>query len=158
MIREPEAAHITYTQAVRLNEEDPNTLCPFCDEKLPESPSHILIDMLEKLKRKATPDPRYGNSLGLKLDMSQYISFCARHTAESEEFPKGEKYGWPTALNPSKLTKRIWKLKSQLQAIIDDPDEGTFFRPLQETATKYGKSAVTGAKGSWATFENASTG
>ncbi|KIM20203.1 hypothetical protein M408DRAFT_13122 [Serendipita vermifera MAFF 305830] len=155
---ESDGPDFTYTQAVRLVEADPNTLCPFCDEPLPDPPSEILTNMLAKLKRKATPDPRYGNSLGLKLDMSQYISFCARHTAESEEFPKGQKYGWPTALDSAKLVKRIWKLQSQLQDIIDDPDEGTFLRPLQETASKYGKGAVTGAKGSWASFENASTG
>jgi hypothetical protein len=141
-----------------LNEVDPKSLCPFCDDKLPETPSSILLNMLEKLKQRAKPDPRYGNSLGLKLDMSQYISFCSRHTAESEEFPRGQKYGWPATLDTPKLVKRIWKLQSQLQDIIDDPEEGTFFAPLQETALKYGKGAVTGAKGSWATFENATTG
>jgi len=141
-----------------VNEVDPNLLCPFCDDRLPEMPSPILTGMLENLKLKAKPDPRYGNSLGLKLDMSQYISFCARHTAESEEFPKGQKYGWPSKFDVPQLTKRIWKLQSRLQEIINDPKEGIFFAPLRATALKYGKSAVTGAKGSWATFENASAG
>src|ERR1700760_2888192 len=88
-----------YLKRLRESLVDPTKLCPFCDARLPDPPSDILIKMLEEIRPKATPDPRWANSLGLKANMSIYVSYCARHAAESKELPKGRKYGWPTILN-----------------------------------------------------------
>ncbi|PVG03322.1 hypothetical protein CPB86DRAFT_695647 [Serendipita vermifera] len=151
-------ATFTYTQAIEINDRDPSTLCPFCDEKLPEQPSLKLLSMLDKLKRKATPDPRWGNSLGLKAKMETYVAFCALHDAESTELPKGKKYGWPTTLDLEGIARRTWRFQSRLERIINEPEVGTFLFDLQEKAGKYGANAVSGAKGNWAVFNDASTG
>lgn len=149
---------MTYTQAIRVNDADPDSLCPFCDEPLPTLLSSVLSSRLEKLRQKATPQPRWGNKKGLKTSMDIYISFCTRHEAEATELPKGQKNGWPSELHPNNLADRVRKLEPELQALIDNPDEGTFFRPLQEAARKFGKHSITGAKGTWLSFENATTG
>jgi hypothetical protein len=141
-----------------MNNIDPSTLCPFCDETLPTEPSTKLLAMLDRLKRKATPDPRWGNSLGLKAKMETYVAFCALHQAESNEFPKGRKYGWPTTLNLESIAHRTRQCKAALEEIINDPSSGTFMDPLQKRAGEYGANAITGAKGSWAVFAGASTG
>lgn len=90
--------------------------------------------------------------------MSVYASYCARHVAESKELPKGRKYGWPASLDSRDLANRVQTLKQALKRLVNDPDEGCFFRPLEDYAYKYGKGAITGAKGSWLTFDKATTG
>lgn len=149
---------MSYTQVVKVDQIDPDLLCPFCDEPLPQPLSTALSTTLERLKRTAGPQPRWGNKKGLVTNMDIYVSFCSRHEAESKEVPKGEKYGWPQTLNTLELASRVRRLKHQLQAIINDPEEGTFFKPLKASADQHGKNSITGAKGTWVTFENASTG
>ncbi|KIM19748.1 hypothetical protein M408DRAFT_30960 [Serendipita vermifera MAFF 305830] len=114
--------------------------------------------MLSKLRTKAQPDPRYGNPFGLKLDMGQFISFCVRHAAEIEEFPKAKKLGWPTKLDDRELTARVRNLKPKLQELLDDPSLGVFFEALRRRARDLGSNAITGIGGHWATFKDASTG
>ncbi|KAG8838914.1 hypothetical protein FRC18_002142 [Serendipita sp. 400] len=148
----------SYTQIVNKHNIDPSLLCPFCDQRLPEYPSAMLRRMLKQLERTAKPEPRIGNSLGLSASLEVFAPFCLRHEAEAKEFPKGRKNGWPTTLDPRALAKRTRKLKSHLQAIIDEPDKGSFLRPLQKAAKDHGKGAVNGAKANWYNFENATAG
>jgi hypothetical protein len=157
-ISEPDYLNMSYTQAVRVEEVDPDLLCPFCDELLPDPLSSGLSSALERLRRTAESQPRFGNAKGLKTSVDIYVSFCSRHDVESHELPKGKENGWPRQINTLELARRVRKLKSRLQAMIDDPDECTFFRPLQASAKQYGKNSITGAKGAWVTFENAGTG
>ncbi|KAG8834560.1 hypothetical protein FRC17_008394 [Serendipita sp. 399] len=148
----------SYTQIVKTNNVDPSLLCPFCDQRLPEYPSAMLRKMLKRVKREAKPEPRIGNALGLSASLEVFTPFCLRHEAELKEFPKGKKNGWPTTLDPQLLAKRTRRLRSHLQNLIDNPDEGTFFHPLQKAAREHGKGAVNGAKANWHNFENATAG
>ncbi|KDQ18972.1 hypothetical protein BOTBODRAFT_91809, partial [Botryobasidium botryosum FD-172 SS1] len=78
---------------------DPSTLCPFCDEPWPENPSDELTALLEKLRLKAWPDPRFGNPGGLKAPISAFINLCQLHRSEAQYIPEGIRRGWPTKID-----------------------------------------------------------
>ena len=102
---------------------DPQSLCPYCDTPLPESPSSLLLDLLAATKKKARSDPRPSNPLGLKAPVAIFVTVCQRHRFESQILPEAERKRWPKKIEWSKVANRIMKMRSVLHAIIEDPGE-----------------------------------
>lgn len=100
---------------------DPQSLCPYCDTPLPTNPSAHLLNLLASIKKASKPDPRPSNPLGVKAPMSVFVSACQRHRFESQILPEAERKGWPKEINWKAVAERIFKMKSALKALIDDP-------------------------------------
>ncbi|XP_006462139.1 hypothetical protein AGABI2DRAFT_119001 [Agaricus bisporus var. bisporus H97] len=100
---------------------DPKTLCPYCDEPLPKTPTLHLHRLLKTIYKKSHPDPRSTNPLGRKAPLSIFASVCQRHRFESEILPEAETKGWPKDIDWERLGTRIENLREDLRAIVDDP-------------------------------------
>lgn len=139
---------------------DPTTLCPFCDDPLPENPSRKLCSQLAYFRETCESEQRWGNSMGLTAPVNVFVGFCALHTAETKVIPQGLKYGWPQEIDFKAMATRVSRLEGKLRAVIEDPDGrgAAFYGPLKEAAARYGIGAVTGSKGSWNSFESVHAG
>jgi hypothetical protein len=100
---------------------DPKTLCPYCDEPLPITPTTLLHRLLQTIYKKSHPDPRSTNPLGRKAPLSIFASVCRRHRFESEVLPEAKAKGWPEHIDWEHLGARIEKIKGSLRDIINDP-------------------------------------
>ncbi|ESK87391.1 proteophosphoglycan ppg4 [Moniliophthora roreri MCA 2997] len=99
---------------------DPRTLCPYCDARLPRSPTPLLKKLITRAAEKSQPHPRPTNSLGRKAPMAVFISVCQRHRFENEILPEAESKGWPKTIDFDQLEKRVIKMKNPLKELIDD--------------------------------------
>ncbi|KAH9479734.1 hypothetical protein JR316_0008329 [Psilocybe cubensis] len=100
---------------------DPRTLCPFCDTPLPSELTPLLSNLLETTRQIARKDPRPTNPLGLKAPFTTYITVCQRHRFETKILPEAEQKGWPKKIKWKKVSGRVLKMKTFLQALIEDP-------------------------------------
>lgn len=55
--------------------------------------------------------------------MAIFVTVCQRHRFESQILPEAERKGWPKKIEWSKVANRILKMRSILQAIIEDSDK-----------------------------------
>jgi len=76
-------------------------LCPFCNEKMPESPSVELVQQRQRLEEMTYADPLPENPLHQTsvTGFRTFIGFCALHKFESEELPRARREGWPLQPN-----------------------------------------------------------
>ncbi|RDX48131.1 hypothetical protein OH76DRAFT_1383903 [Lentinus brumalis] len=102
---------------------DPKTLCPWCDEPLPDEPTPHLRALISAAKRVSHPEDRLTNPLGLRAPPAAFVSVCQRHRFERDWIPRARQKGWPTRIAWDKLAERITRLKATLQAIVNDVDE-----------------------------------
>lgn len=103
---------------------DPKTLCPYCDEPLPTTPTPHLRRLLQTTHKKSHPDPRSTNPLGRKAALSTFVTVCQRHRFESDILPEAEAKAWPKTIDWEGLGLRIERLRADLREIIDDPGPG----------------------------------
>ncbi|THU92950.1 hypothetical protein K435DRAFT_607523, partial [Dendrothele bispora CBS 962.96] len=96
----------------------PETLCPYCDAPLPESPSPLLLRLLEQTAAKSVRAPRPRNPLGRKAALGIYVTVCQRHRFESEVLPEAEKKGWPKDINWKAIEGRVKNMREDLQALL----------------------------------------
>ena len=104
-------------------EVDPHTLCPWCDERLPATPSPHLQSLIETARDNSVPNPRPANPLGLRAPVGMFVSVCQRHRFESHQVPKAQARGWPTTIDWERVPLRVRALRARWQAIVDDVDE-----------------------------------
>ncbi|KAJ7078226.1 hypothetical protein C8R43DRAFT_1143432 [Mycena crocata] len=114
---EPVATPVAEHEKTPIPVPDPATLCPFCDEPLPRSPSAKLLAMLEEGR---APDDRPENVLGLVVKTSIAAPICLRHVFERDQIPKAQYNGWPTTLDPKAIERRLKANKAQFDALIND--------------------------------------
>lgn len=161
----------------------PDTLCPFCDSKLPSSPTPLLQRLIADLVRNSTPDKRPTNPLGRKAPMNTYLSMCQRHDFERKLLPQAEKKGWPKEIEWSKIEGRIRKMEQELRELIDDGDSSLhvevtnaniedkgiysasgprarciFWRELMQEVKAKGASKATAVGNQFATFDKSQPG
>ncbi|KAJ2929474.1 hypothetical protein H1R20_g7620, partial [Candolleomyces eurysporus] len=143
---------------------DPKTLCPYCDNPLPSSPSPALVKMLEAMLGKSYRDPRPANPLGRKAPFATFIDLCHRHQFESKILPEAEKKGWPKVIDWDSLSARIENMQSELQKLIDDTsDKGPrsrspFWQDIMKAIKVKGLRAATGVKDQFENFEKTQPG
>ncbi|KAI0695339.1 RTC4-like domain-containing protein [Cerioporus squamosus] len=102
---------------------DPKTLCPWCDERLPDEPTPHLRALISAAKRVSHPEDRLTNPLGLRAPPAAFVGVCQRHRFERDWIPRARQKRWPTRIAWDKLAERIIRLQATLQAIVDDVDE-----------------------------------
>jgi hypothetical protein len=100
---------------------DPKTLCPFCDQKLPDEPSSELQRLLKLAYSKSQPDRRSTNPIGRKTEVAYRAPACHRHSLESTQLPLAQSRGWPTSIDWDALPDRVKAMKAQLKEILEDP-------------------------------------
>lgn len=159
---------------------DPSTLCPYCDEPLPDTPTPHLVKLLASARAKSYKDSRPSNPKGLKAPLSTFISVCQRHRFESVKLPEAKKRGWPQSINFDKLKGRVEDMRERLEAIIldgkgnvsamseDEEDDdwqargprgqSAFWMDLMKEVKKKGSRAVVGVAGQFASFEKTQPG
>ncbi|TFY64647.1 hypothetical protein EVJ58_g2485 [Rhodofomes roseus] len=164
---------------------DPNTLCPWCDERLPPAPSPHLESLIAAARRSSTRDPRPVNALGLRAPVGTFVSVCQRHRFESHQIPKAQARGWPTKIDWDSVAPRVKALRAKLQEIIDDVDEdflpgahraddagdddvarwsdrprkgSTFWRDVVKSVRKSGSRKTAGVAGQLANFSKTQPG
>jgi len=104
-----------------------SSLCPFCDERLPDSPSTKLVQMLDGLKDVTWEEPTEENpSHRNAASFTVFISFCVQHRHESSELPHAFASGWPTDVDFSMLFDRVSRKYVELAAVIKN-DANEFF-------------------------------
>lgn len=83
---------------------DPDTLCPFCDQPLPDQPSEDLLAKKATLlkdpsaKRRAT----IKNPKAVRLrdgHVMRTAQFCKQHENERKHIPLGRERGWPSSID-----------------------------------------------------------
>ncbi|KAJ6547957.1 hypothetical protein DFH09DRAFT_926742, partial [Mycena vulgaris] len=123
-----------FTTGLRLRREpdceeddDPTTLCSFCDEKLPAVPSARLAALREDLQDKSRPCPIPGNAGHRETSLIHFASYCELHRAEREVFPVAIARGWPFTPNFATLFNRVMCLKRTLTIVSEDPENSPFF-------------------------------
>ncbi|KAJ7174981.1 hypothetical protein C8R43DRAFT_849346, partial [Mycena crocata] len=114
---------------------DPASLCSFCDEKLPLTPSSTLVAMREKLENNSRPSPLPHNQGHRSAHVANFASYCERHRLERDIFPVASARGWPFSPDFSSLFKRIMGLRSELTIVCEEPDNSSFFRASREFYT-----------------------
>ncbi|KAK7687762.1 hypothetical protein QCA50_008981 [Cerrena zonata] len=102
---------------------DHSTLCPWCDEVLPPTPSPHLQNLINSARKRSYHDPRPTNPLGLRAPLTVFIAVCQRHTFERVHIPLAQRNGWPMSIQWEELGHRILQLKRVLKRIVDDVDE-----------------------------------
>ena len=137
---------------------DPTSLCPYCDEPWPPSPSPTLLSFLECTKRKSYTDPRPGNALGLKAPLAAFIELCQRHRFEMTHLPLALERGWPTHIDFASLPSRIRGFRKRLGRFIDHPNESQFWREVRDDVREVGRMKVVSVSGQYATFERTQPG
>ena len=137
---------------------DPTTICPYCDEPWPSTPSPTLLSLLERTKRKSYIDSRPGNALGLKAPLAVFIEVCQRHRFEMTHLPLALERGWPTRLDFARLPERIRGFRKKLRRFIDHPVKSQFWREISDDVKEVGKMKVVSVSGQYATFERCQPG
>ncbi|KIK61932.1 hypothetical protein GYMLUDRAFT_42359 [Collybiopsis luxurians FD-317 M1] len=99
---------------------DANTLCPYCDEPLPPSPTPHLQSLLALTAKKSFREPRPTNPMGRKAAVGVFINVCQRHRFESETLPEAEAKGWPKSIEWDLIHERVMKMKDRLQALMEN--------------------------------------
>ncbi|GAA5920263.1 hypothetical protein JCM1841_003005 [Sporobolomyces salmonicolor] len=100
---------------------DPTTLCPFCDQPLPETPSSRLVSLRKYLLARPHLEKRVSvrNNLAKKLPIAETASFCRMHKDERTVIPEGKARGYPTEIAWNELPKRIDReLSGHLTSVI----------------------------------------
>ncbi|KAI9508176.1 RTC4-like domain-containing protein [Russula earlei] len=141
---------------------DPWNLCPFCDEKLPPNPSPFYRSLFEGARRKAHPDPRPSNPLGLKALMGVYIASCKRHRFEAHQIPEAMAKGWPTDIDFGRVRRRVERLSGRLAKLVRDEgnarEESIYWTTVTKEVRKLGSRAASGVKGQFESFEKTQPG
>jgi hypothetical protein len=134
---------------------DPNDLCPFCDEPLPDNPSPDLLQLLADLRATAAPEPRLRNPLGLTAPLMTFINLCQMHRAESTYVEQGRRNHWPSVIDWDDVRERLRspRVVKALQEIIKDPHSSEFFVTLYNTIKRDGALKVASIRGQLDTFE-----
>ena len=117
------------------SDDEITTRCPYCDERLPSSPTQQLMDMRAALEKKSVPDPLPGNPDHRKaMSFKVYQDFCTRHRLELEEFPLARLEQWPEDLDMAKVHDRVSRLRYQLRQLFDIEilAENNFFKEVKE--------------------------
>ncbi|TFY83640.1 hypothetical protein EWM64_g369 [Hericium alpestre] len=141
---------------------DPSTLCPYCDEPLPPSPTPHLRSLLATAKSKSYREPRPGNPLGLKAPMRTFIAICQRHQFEAREMPKAKKRGWPTSIDFVQVKRRVEDSGSRLRGLVEGEggyrEESVFWNQVIKEMQALGSRAAVGVKGQLESFEKTQPG
>jgi hypothetical protein len=160
---------------------DPATLCPYCDELLPSTPTRHLIDLLDLTHKKSYADPRPTNPQGLKAPLTTFIAVCQRHRFERVTLPEAERKKWPRVIQFEEVRRMVEKMKGRLEEIImdadacgwdssnDDDENGSeketgprgkcmFWKEIMKEIRKKGTQAVLGIGGQFASFEKTQPG
>jgi hypothetical protein len=123
------------------------TRCPYCDERLPSSPTQQLVNMCAALELKSTPDPLPGNPDHRKTATFRvYQDFCTRHRLELEDFPLARLEQWPEDPDMAELQNRVDKLRPQLQPLFDINilNKNEFFKKAKATFSDLGRTRADG--------------
>ncbi|KAJ6477581.1 hypothetical protein C8R45DRAFT_833526 [Mycena sanguinolenta] len=88
-------AHIKVEPDTEIPDPNPATLCPFCDEPLPASPSRELLELAAKLMAISTEDPIPGNRGHRRpTSITQVAGYCEMHRIERDVLPRAIAGGW----------------------------------------------------------------
>jgi hypothetical protein len=123
------------------------TRCPYCDERLPSTPTQQLMDMRTALETKSVPDPLPGNPDHRKAaSFKVYQEFCTRHRLELEKLPLARSEQWPEDPDMAEVHNRVSGLRSQLCLLFDSKilEKNNFFDNAKE---KYAGIRCTRADG-----------
>ncbi|KAJ7451205.1 hypothetical protein B0H11DRAFT_1692711, partial [Mycena galericulata] len=107
---------------------DPETLCNYCDEEFPCTPSKELLAMGEKLYRISWSDPLPDNIGHRSIpSMQAAADYCSRHRFERVHVPAAIEGHWPFKPDFSRLFRRILDLGQILRDLCKNSDQSPFF-------------------------------
>lgn len=120
---------------------DPATLCPFCDEPLPPSPSSQLLMRRIELESISSLDPLAENP-GHHRPPSYAVvqGYCEMHRVELTAYPQAKAEGWLMDPDFGQLFERVIALGRALRDILDEPENSAFFRSSREHYTSHPQS------------------
>ncbi|TDL13431.1 hypothetical protein BD410DRAFT_689038, partial [Rickenella mellea] len=137
---------------------DPRTLCPYCDQPLPEHPTEILQQLLHTVLEISRKDPRKTNPLGLKADVKQFVAVCQRHRFETKYLTMAKAAGWPTEIDFEALPTRISAMRESLQKIVDGVEPSPFLEDVEHDIRANGTRMALSLKGDFQTFDRIQPG
>ncbi|KAJ7506222.1 hypothetical protein B0H11DRAFT_1653124, partial [Mycena galericulata] len=108
---------------------DPATLCSFCDELLPPSPSPELLELRARLDNISTVDPIPGNRGHRRpTSMTQVVDYCQKHRLERDILPLAIAGKWPFEPVFEDLFERVLTLGPALIGLCEEIENSSFFR------------------------------
>ncbi|KAJ3789794.1 RTC4-like domain-containing protein, partial [Lentinula aff. detonsa] len=164
---------------------DANTLCPYCDESLPSSPTPHLKHLLATTAKKSVRAPRPTNPMGRKAAVSVFINVCQRHRFESKILPEAEAKGWPKSIEWNLIHGRVMRMRKHLEALMENSffgdtkggsdsddsdvhesgsqrmrvrDKCFFWKEVMKEVKEKGTRAAANVKSQFANFQNAQPG
>ncbi|KAJ3839429.1 RTC4-like domain-containing protein [Lentinula raphanica] len=165
---------------------DANTLCPYCDEPLPPSPTPHLKNLLVTTAKKSVRAPRPTNPMGRKAAVTLFIIVCQRHRFESKILPEAETKGWPKSIEWDQIHNRVMRMRAHLEALMENlwvesltgdslvdgdddlsgvssqrsraRDQCFFWKEIMEEIKEKGTRATANVKSQFANFQNAQPG
>jgi hypothetical protein len=135
------------TNKHNLPSQDPNKLCPFCDDLLPDNPSEQLRGELKRLEAFSTLDPRHNNSQGLYAPIQMVIPFCQQHIYERTLLPEAIANQWPLTINFDDLPHRLQAKETMLRQLAIEPSHSSFYSELLERISEMGSAKALGILG-----------
>jgi hypothetical protein len=147
--------------SISSDESHSGPQCPFCDEYLKREPSDVLVNMLNVLLPKSTPDPSPSNPNHHKAKGSATIGYCSRHRMESDIFPTAEREGWPMVLDFAALYERVLQLDHYLRPLLEFEltDRNEFYKEVMKSfAPGTSKAAASSIGGQWHSFKGHGAG
>ncbi|PLW06152.1 hypothetical protein PCASD_25275 [Puccinia coronata f. sp. avenae] len=150
-ISDPDELSLEITQSM----ENPECLCPFCDELLPEKPSSKLTNQLKYLKTKPGVEKRKEskNPFALYLPFPDIATFCQLHRAEKNLIPMGIKKGWPKKIDFQSLPQRIRSHRQYLHRVCTRDIASDFMEVAVKAWTEQGRRKVQSVANELATFQ-----
>ncbi|KAI0077757.1 hypothetical protein K474DRAFT_1567468, partial [Panus rudis PR-1116 ss-1] len=159
--------------------DDPSSLCPWCDEPLPPNPSPLLRSLIQNASQRSYPDPRPSNPHGLRAPLTTFAAVCQRHSFECVQVPLAHQRGWPTSIQWDQLAERVRRMKGRLRKIVNDVDEewlpgrtrregendrkrprkgSIFWKDVTRNVKREGARKATGVRGQFSSFSKTQPG
>ncbi|KAJ7626514.1 hypothetical protein DFH06DRAFT_936843, partial [Mycena polygramma] len=114
----------------------PGSLCPFCDQELPVSPSPELVAFGARMHDISLPDPIPGNPGHRKpTSMTRVGGYCEQHRMEREILPLAIAGKWLFNPDFDKLLARTLALGPELTTLCEEIDDSSFFRASKKHYT-----------------------
>ncbi|KAJ7912485.1 hypothetical protein B0H13DRAFT_1874862 [Mycena leptocephala] len=134
--------HIKLEPEENVLEADPDTLCPFCDQELPISPSAELIALGVRMGEISVADPIPGNSRHrTPTSMVHVQGYCELHRMERDILPLAIAGNWPFSPDFPALFDRILALGPELIELSEELENSSFFRASKAHYTSSSSSS-----------------
>ena len=146
------------TSFISIKEIVNHNLCPVCDQELPRFKSPQFKQLLEQFIIVAKPCPRKSNNNAMSAHVLVEQELCSAHELDQKVIPQGKKKGYPSYIDWKLLSKRVIKMKNEINQIIKYRFKSKFWIKAKEEVLKIGLRKAQGLESQFENFEDEQPG